>query len=218
MSPVDLVVGLVYGGLLALGAGFPIASAARHPDRRARRRIKRAKPLAIGRLAPGIVRVSGRVEAINGELARAPVTGQPCVACTTIIKSVADTQSTGPTILRTTIGVRFRIADDSGATEIDPIGADVFVVVPQRQDFKHVVPGPLVAYLRANGQAPERIASNRFLYFEERRIVEGATVTVAGVVEEVADPRGAFGGDYRESPTVMRFGGRLAISDDPADR
>jgi len=180
-------------------------------DNRLRRELRKEPRRKIGAMPENERgRIVGSAHPFEGHVIEAPLTKRPCfyyVARVEIQKS--NGKSTyWSTLIKEERGVQFVVRDDSGRAVVDPLGANVSLVVdsttksgtfddPEENER---------AFLARHGQSGEGWIFNKGLRYHEAVIEENEVVAVLGSGVREPDPEAEPTEAYRgDQPTLLRL-------------
>ncbi len=192
---------------LAICGAF--AALMRYARGTALRKLRSAKPFAIGALPEGTAgRIVGDASVLDATL-QAPLTGRDCV-CYVAIVDVFRGPLGWANIVTEERGVPFVLADATGRAIVDPTGAEMALDFDSTAATGPTVPvGTFVdatplqqALLARHGKPVERGLRARRLRYREAVIHAGKRVAVLGEGVREPDPDAPPAGDYRGDATT----------------
>lgn len=194
-------------------------------DNRIRRELRKVPRRKIGAMPENERgRIVGAAQPFEGHLIEAPLTKRPCfyyVARVEIQKS--NGKSTyWSTLIKEERGVQFVVRDETGRAVIDPLGANVSLVVDSttRSGTFDDPEENEKAFLARHGQSGQGWVFNKGLRYHEAVIEPDEVVAVLGSGVREPDPEAEPTEAYRgEQPTLLRLTSSpnhpLVISDAP---
>lgn len=196
------------------------------PRARQRRAIKRAHRVAIRQAGEGqVVKVVGRLRALEPEPLSAPLSGRPCVYHEVIVEQQVSSGKSShwkTLIQRSECHREFAIDDGTGTIVVPATAATV--VLHMDANFRSGVlndpPPELEAFLARHGESSQGWVFNKTLRYREGVLEEGEQVAAVGVVRKEATlPGQNSGGGYRDTPyrklLDLTAEGKLLVSDEP---